>query len=363
MIQAAFCFRSREEEVRNLDLEKFIREATRKPGISGFEYGVNGYIAAQFKPLVDSVQIDAMQNVIARMGSEGPKVIICAHQDEIGMVVTRIEDNGSIRLRRDGGVDPRILPGLEVEIQGRRGPVYGVIGSLPPHLQSAGAERKAVSFEDVYVDTGYSVEQVRDLVRVGDPVVMLSEPQVLADGGMASKTMDDRASIAAMLVAAEELRRMKVKMQVYFVATTQEEVGAYGATAAAFEVNPDWAIAIDVTHGEGPGTAKFEAHPLDKITVERGPLIHRELGRKLEATAKKYHIPYEISAGGGETWTDADSVQFVRGGIPTALLSIPLRYMHTTVETLRLDVIRDAGRLMAMTIADLADEWEDFQWS
>lgn len=351
------------KEVRNVDLEKFIREATRKPGVSGYECGVNGYIAEQFRSLADAVTIDRMQNVIARVGCEGPKVLICAHQDEIGMAVTKIEDNGSVRLRRNGGVDPRILPGLEVEIQGRRGPVYGVIGSLPPHLQAPGDGRKAVTFEDVYVDTGYPAEQVRELVRVGDSVVMLAEPQMLADGAMASKTMDDRASVAAMLVAAEELKRMPVKMQVFFAATSQEEVGAYGATAAAFGVNPDWAIAIDVTHGEGPGTAKFEAHPLDRITIERGPLIHRALGRKLESVAKEYRIPYEISAGGGETWTDADSVQFVRGGIPTALLSIPLRYMHTTVETLRLDVVRDAGRLMALTIAAMADEWEDFQWS
>ena len=156
---------------------------------------------------------------------------------------------------------------------------------------------------------------------------------------------------------------MKVKMQVCFVASAQEEVGAYGAQTAAFGTDPDWAIAIDVTHGEGPGTGRFQAHPLDRITVERGPLIHKALGRKLEAVAKKYNIPFNLAAGGGLTWTDADAIQMVRDGIPTVLLSIPLRYMHTSVETLRLDVIRNAGRLMAMMIADMAEEWEGFQWS
>lgn len=345
-----------------MDLEKFIREATRKPGVSGYEFGVGGYIAEQFKPLVDSVEMDAMQNVIARVGSEGPKVMISAHQDEIGMVVTKIEDDGSIRLHRNGGVDPRILPGLEIEIQAKRGPIYGVIGAKPPHLQTPEETKEAIKFEDLYADIGYPVEQVREMVRVGDSVVMLAEPQMLADGAMASKTMDDRASVAAMLVAAEELKRMKVNMQVYFVASAQEEVGAYGALAAAYGIDPDWAIAIDVTHGEGPGTGKFEAHPLEKITIERGPLIHKELGRKLENVAGKYHIPFNISAGGGNTYTDADVIQMVRGGIPTTLLSLPLRYMHTTVETLRLDVVRDAGRLMAMMIAEMADEWEGFEW-
>ena len=113
---------------------------------------------------------------------------------------------------------------------------------------------------------------------------------------------------------------------------------------------------------EGPGTGKWEAHPLERITIERGPFIHRNLGKKLEEVAKKYYIPYEISSGGGRTATDADAIQIVHGGIPTTLLSIPLRYMHTTVETLRLNVIRDAGRLMAMMIAEMADEWEGFQW-
>lgn len=351
-----------EKEVRRLDLERFIREVTRKPGVSGYECGVNGYIAEQFKPLVDSVEIDVMQNVIARVGSEGPVVTISAHQDEIGMVVTKIEENGSVRLHRNGGVDPRILPSLEVEIQGRKGPVYGVIGSRPPHVQTPDEQQKAIKFDEIFVDTGYPVEKVRELVRIGDPVVMLAEPQILADGGMACKTMDDRASVAAMLVAAEELKRMNVKAQVCFVASSQEEVGAYGAQTAAYTTDPDFAIAIDVTHGEGPGTGKFQAFPLDKIVIERGPFIHRKLGRKMEAVAKKYRIPFEVCASGGFTGTDTDTMQVVRGGIPMSLLSIPLRYMHTTVETLKLDVIRDAGRLMAMTIAEMAEEWEGFEW-
>ena len=346
-----------------MELEKFIREATRYPGVSGYESCVGEYIADCFRPLTDSVRVDAMQNIIATVGTEGPRVMISAHQDEIGMVVTDVEEDGAIRLYRNGGVDPRILPGLEVEIQGRRGPVYGVIGMKPAALQSAAELKKAVDFDDLFVDVGYPAEQVREKVRVGDSVVMLAEPQLLADGAMASKTMDDRASVAAMLVAAEELHRMKVKMQVCFVASAQEEVGAYGAQTAAFGTDPDWAIAIDVTHGEGPGTGRFQAHPLYRITVERGPLIHKALGRKLEAVAKKYNIPFNLAAGGGLTWTDADAIQMVRDGIPTVLLSIPLRYMHTSVETLRLDVIRNAGRLMAMMIADMADEWEGFQWS
>lgn len=345
-----------------MDLERYFREVTRIPGVSGHEAKVGEYIAQAFRPLTDSVEIDRMQNVIARVGNTGPKVMISAHMDEIGMLVLQIEDDGAIRLTRDGGVDPRILPGLEVEIQAKNGPIYGVIGAKAPQLLAPGEGAKAITFDDIYVDIGFAPEEVRSLVRVGDPVIMLAEPQMLADGCVAAKTMDDRASVGAMLVAAETLLKMKVDMQVYFVASTQEEVGAHGARAAAYGINPDWAIAIDVTHGEGPGTKPFQAHPLDRITIERGPFIHRALGRKLEAVAKANRIPFEIAPGGGRTATDADAIEIVHGGIPTTLLSIPLRYMHTTVETLKLDVVRDAGQLMAYMIAAMAEEWEGFEW-
>ena len=345
-----------------MNLERFLREAARIPGVSGNEARIGAWLAEQFRPLADEVSIDRMQNVIARVGTQGPKVIICAHQDEIGLVVTNIDGDGAIRFYRNGGVDPRILPGLEVEIQARDGAIYGVVGAKAPHLLTHEEAAKPASFDTMHIDIGLSADEVRKKVRVGDPIVMLAESQTLANGRMAGKTMDDRASVAAMLIAAEELKRMKVNMQVYFVSTTQEEVGSYGAWAAANGVDPDWAIAIDVTHGEGPGTGAFEAFEMDRLTIERGPFIHRALGRRMEETADKYHIPYSTSVSAGYTWTDADSVVFARGGIPSALISIPLRYMHTTVETLDTAVIRDSGRLMAMMIADMAENWEEFAW-
>ena len=345
-----------------MDLERFLCDAARIPGVSGNEARIGAWLAEQFRPLADEVSIDRMQNVIARVGSEGPKVIICAHQDEIGLVVTNIDDDSAIRFYRNGGVDPRILPGLEVEIQTRDGALYGVVGAKAPHLLTREEAGKPVNYETLHIDVGLPADEVRQKVRVGDPIVMLAESQSLANGRMAGKTMDDRASVAAMLIAAEELGRMKVKMQAYFVSTAQEEVGSYGARAAGNGVDPDWAIAIDVTHGEGPGTGAFEAFEMDKLTIERGPFIHRALGKKMEETAEKYHIPYNISASAGNTWTDADSLVYARGGIPSTLVSIPLRYMHTTVETLDTAVIRDSGRLMAMMIADMAEDWEKFAW-
>ncbi len=345
-----------------MELENFLRTAGRIPGVSGNEAEIGKWLADAFRPYADSVYVDKMQNVIAKKGNSGPKVLIAAHQDEIGLVVTGIDDDGAVRFFKNGGVDPRILPGLEVKIQTRSGALYGVVGAKAPHLLSKAEANKAVTFEGLFIDVGFSAEEVKNRVRIGDPIVMLAELQTLANGRLAGKTMDDRASVAAMLQTAEILSHRNVNMQVYFVCTAQEEVGSYGAWAAANGIDPDWAIAIDVTHGEGPGTGAFEAFSLDKLTIERGPYIHKNLGKKTEAVARKCRIPFTPSVSAGHTWTDADNILYARGGIPTTLLSIPLRYMHTTVETLDTAVICDAGRLMAELIAEMAQDWEEFAW-
>lgn len=345
-----------------MDLEKFLTEIVRLPGVPGYERGVNQYVKEAFRPYADEVTVDAMYNVIARVGSAGPRVMISAHQDEIGLAVTEIEQDGCLRFTRNGGVDPRILPGMEVEVQTQNGPLYGVIGAKPPHLLSEEDRRQTLQFENLYIDIGYGAETARKLVRVGDPVVFRAKSQALSGGCFAAKTMDDRASIASMLIAAEEMSRMKLDSTAYFVSSVQEEIGLKGAATAAYALNPDYAIAIDVTHGEGPGTGKWEAFPLEKMTIVCGPNIHPTLYRRAEECAKKHHIPFAKEVCSTPTGTDANAIQVARDGIPTLLLSIPLRYMHTTVETLKLDVIRDVGRLTALLIQEIARDWEELKW-
>ena len=196
-----------------MDLERFLREAARIPGVSGNEARIGAWLAAQFRPLADEVSIDRMQNVIARVGTQGPKVILCAHQDEIGLVVTNIDDDGAIRFYRNGGVDPRILPGLEVEIQARDGAIYGVVGAKAPHLLTREEAGKPASFDTMHIDIGLPADEARKKVRVGDPIVMLAESQTLANGRMAGKTMDDRASVAAMLIAVSVAGSMSTPPQ------------------------------------------------------------------------------------------------------------------------------------------------------
>lgn len=367
-----------------MDIEKFIAEVSVLPGVPGYEEGVNGCIAEWFRPFANEMFTDVLENLYARVGGAsetkvskapigiaqagvenrgaGPRIIVCAHQDEIGLVISKIEDDGSLRIFKNGGVDPRILPGMEVSVQTKKGPVYGVIGAKPPHLSTEKERNKALRLEDLYVDTGYPVETVRTLVRVGDMAVMLASPVMLAGGCMAGKTMDDRASIAAMLVAAELLSRVQTTAEAYFVSTTQEEIGAKGAGAATWRLKPDLAIVIDVTHGEGPGTGKWEAYPLDKLTIGHGPNIHPKLEKLASDVAKKNGIATMREICTGITGTDAENTQVARGGVPTLLLSIPLKYMHTSVELIKLDTVFQTGRLIALTIEEIAREWEGFQW-
>lgn len=345
-----------------LDVFEFMQTASRLAGVPGYEAEIGAHFAGMFREYTDDVRTDALNSVTAKLGNSGPRVMVSAHHDEIGMVVRDIEEDGCLRIHRNGGVDPRILPSLEVSVVSRTGPLYGVVGAKPPHLLSEADRKTAVKFEDLYVDIGYPAEKVRELVRVGDPVVMLSKPVKLAGGRMASKTMDDRASVASMLIAMEMFKKLNTPAQAYFVASSQEEVGCKGAATAAYAIDPDFAIAVDVTHAEGPGTGKWEAFPIEKMTIVSGPNLHPMLTKMAEEVADKWRIPYHREICSGVTGTDAAAIQIARGGIPTILLSVPLRYMHTTVETGVISVIEDVGRLMALFIDEIAREWEGLKW-
>lgn len=346
-----------------MDLKTFLTEVTAIPGTPGFEKPAAEYIAKVFEPLCDEVTIDNLYDVVARKGDHGPRFIICAHEDEIGMVVTDIEEDGSVRMTRNGGVDPRILPAMEVYIQTKEGPLYGVVGAKAPHLLTPEERNKAVRMDELYVDLGMKAEEVRRRVRIGDQIVMKAGATELADGRMSGKTMDDRACVATMLECAEHLKMMNAPAEVLMVSTTKEEVGSHGASAATYRLEPDVAIVVDVTHGEGPGTGRWEAFPLDKPAIATGPNLHPMLTRRLREIAKKHRVEYLVEVcPWGVTGTDASATNISRSGVPTVLISVPLKYMHTSVELLSLETIRETGRLMALFINEISREWEDLKW-
>ena len=344
-----------------MDIQAYLAEIALIPGPSGQEGAVAEKLAGLFRPLVDEVRIDPMYNVIAHKKGTGPKVMLAAHMDEIGLMVTKIEEDGCLRLGSVGGVDPRILPGAQVWVWGRE-KLFGTIGAKPPHLLTAEDQKKNYRREDLFVDIGYSGERAKELVRIGDIVTFLAPPVKLMNDRFASKTMDDRACVGILLLAAERLQKMSCQADVTFVATCQEEVGSRGARAAAFDIEPDLAVALDVCHATIPGSRPDTTCEIDSLAAAVGPFLQPKLVKRLMDTAREHNVKVQTEVDPRSTATDLDELQITRAGVPSVLLSLPLKYMHTTVETIDLNALREGGRLIAHFLAELDAGWEDDLW-
>lgn len=344
-----------------MEILKILSEAAALCGPGGHEKHVAEYFAEQFRPFVDEVTVDSMYNVIAHRKGSGPRVMLAAHQDEIAMLVTKIEDDGSLRLGMIGGVDPRILPACRVWVHGRE-KLFGTIGALPPHLMSAEDRENNYQLKNLHVDVGLPAERVRELVRIGDLVTFNCKSTELLNGQFAAKTMDDRACVGLLLCAAEYLQKLVCDADVYFVATSQEEVGSHGAETAAFAIDPDLAIALDVDHATIPGSRPDTTVPLDKLAMTVGPFIQPKLAERLEKCAGEHGVKLTTTVAGRATYTDADEIGLSRAGVPSLLLSLPEKYMHTTVETIDVGVLKEGGRLLAHFVSELDAGWEEDLW-
>ena len=348
-------------------MKEFLAELIEIPGVSGYEEQAAKRIAHEFSKLCDEVQTDSFYNVYGiKRGTaplksgDKPKVLLAAHMDEIALMVNGIDENGFLRFTNIGGVDQRILLAQEVTVHGQE-KLYGIVATVPPHLQAADDAQKVVKMKDLCIDLGMSPEKVKKLVRVGDLITFRS-PLVSMQGSMVNgKSIDDRASVVMLAEVMKELDRLQYSAEVYCVATVQEEVGTRGAIISTYKTQPDIGIAIDVTHGETPDAAKEDTYAMDKgVAVFKGPNMHPGLTEKFLETAREYGIECQVGITPGPTGTDARSIQISRSGVPTILLELPLRYMHTTVETLNLDHIKTGARLIALFIASLKEGWEEW---
>lgn len=340
-------------------MRKLIKELSDMRGISGFEYRLTDKIAELFMPYCDEVRTDSLGNVIAvkECGKkDAPKILIEAHCDEIGLMVTSITDEGYLTFAPVGGVDERTLPLTEVTVHGKND-VYGVIGIKPDYLLEAG---KTVKIKDMAIDTGLDAKTVLNTVSVGDSITLPQSVGALGKSQWSGKSLDDRASLAAVITAIKKLSSKTLDVDVYAVAAVQEEVGCRGAKTASYGINPDLAIAIDVTHGITPDNSKGAFETGCGAVVALGPNLHPRLTERLLLTAKKYGIKTEKEVEGGDTGTDAWEIQISRSGIPTALLSIPLKYMHTSVETLAVSDVKAVEKLLVSFITDL--KGGDLSW-
>lgn len=334
-----------------------LKELCRADGISGREDAVAQVIAKWAKPFADGLSRDALGNLCihkkGKGGEASPMAMVAAHMDEIGLVVTVLE-KGFLRFTQVGGFDVRILPGQEVTVYGAS-TLRGIIASRPPHLLSEKEREKVTPLHELFIDVGLAPEEVERLVRAGDMALLFREPLELGKGEyLAAKALDDRAAVAAMLVALERLSAVEHQWNLHFVATAQEEVGLKGAMVSAFGLEPDIGLALDVGFGAMPGVSEEESLALGKgPAIAIGPNIHPLLQQRMVQVAKEEEIPYQVEPIPSHSGTDAWAIQVSREGIPTALLSIPLRSMHTTVETVSIADIERTGRLLAGFLAGL----------
>lgn len=344
-----------------MQMTEFLRKATVIPGVTGNERRIAEYVRDCFAPLCDEVSIDCMNNVIAHKKGSGPRVAVFAHIDEIGMMVSAIEEDGCLRMAPVGGVDPRILPGMRVRVYGTQ-PLMGVVGAKAPHLMDAKEREVNYTFDNLYIDLGMDAEKVRTLVQVGDTVCLEHHYTELLNHRISVKTCDDRACVAMMLKACEALGEMRHEADLWFVASTQEEIGSHGASAACFGIDPDLCVAFDVCHAVTPGAPEKMTFDLSALVATMGPFINPFMRAKLTEVAKQQNIRLQPSVRARQTFTDADFVSIVRGGIPTVLFELPLRYMHTHVEVADTRVLEDGARLLTHYLRAIDSTWEESLW-
>lgn len=327
--------------------------------MTGFESKASKEIVKFFEPFCDKAWVDPFFNVIGykRGMSENPKkVMITAHYDQIGMIVSGYEENGFLRISNLGGIDAKALLASEVTVHGKE-ELFGVIGAKPPHLLTEKETKKNVKINELFIDTGLPSSVLKEKVSIGDPVSIRSPLIPMENDCIAGRSLDNRAGTAALAIILEQLQNVKHDNDVYVIATVQEETGLLGAVTSAYGLNPDIAIVIDVGHGDMPDADKSQCFPLGKgVPIGIGPAYHRRETKALLGTAKRERIPTQLSVESGNPGTEAWAIQISRTGIATLEVSIPLRYMHTGVELICLKDLEMAATLVAKYAAGAVGE-------
>ena len=320
---------------------------------SGFEAPAAAAAAELLRPLVDEVSIDRMGSVLGVRRSKAPnapKLLLDAHLDEIGLIVTGIEE-GFLRFRSIGGVDPRMLPGRELTVLAPT-PLRGLVA-----CPSGGDGDKSVPIPELYVDVGLSQAEAEKAVPIGTPMVYRAGCFPLGEDQICGKAMDDRSCFVTLLRAAEWLRDRELDVELWLLGSTREEISGAGAVTGTWSVAPDFCVAVDVTHGrtpDGPADKTFELGGGPAIGV--GPNMTRWMTERMLSKAREQGIPYQLEVMSGHTGTNGWEMQISREGVATSVLSLPLKYMHSPIEVLSLSDMEQVARLLAAFAENLGKE-------
>jgi putative aminopeptidase FrvX len=329
-------------------------------GLSGFEDPIRQLIEKTWQPLTDEISVSNLGSLHALRKGSGAEprksILVATHMDAIGLIVTDIKD-GLMHVTEIGGIDARVLPGQLVMVHSTE-ELPGVVVQPPAHTLPETAQSGPVPLKHLLVDTGLTPAQVNDKVKIGDLVSFNSEPVEMEGSYIAGHSLDNRASVAVLTECLKVLQKRKHSWDVWAVATAQEEETLGGAQTSGFAIQPTLGVVIDVTFARGPGTADHQAFEMDKgPTLDWGPNTHPKLYKQFVDLAKEIEVPMQQTAYPRMSGTDAITLQIAGNGIPTMLLGIPLRYMHTPVEMVQFKDIQRAGRLLAEFITNLDDDF------
>ncbi|RBQ22534.1 Tetrahedral aminopeptidase [Candidatus Methanobinarius endosymbioticus] len=338
-----------------------MKKLSLTPGISGFEGKIVDIIKDELNDHADEIEEDLMGNVIALKKGEknGTKVMLASHMDEIGLMIRHVDKEGFIRFSKIGGINDQMLLNQTVTIHGKNGNVTGVIGSKPPHIMKAADRKKIVEHDSMFIDIGvFSREEAEKYVTVGDPISFKSEYEEFSNDLIMGKALDNRVGCYIMI---ETMKRVNTKATVYGVGTVQEEVGLKGAKTSSFKIDPDMAFALDVTiAGDHPGIKEDDA----PAKIGKGPAIiladgsgrgiitPEKIKNLLVSSSEKANVPYQLEVGEGGT-TDASAIHLTREGIPTGIVSVPARYIHTTVSIASMEDVENTINLLVKAIDSL----------
>lgn len=335
-------------EVIDLTTEELCFTLANVNGTSGDEAQAAAVVKKLFAPYLE-LKADALGNLCGTVGAGSTKILLDAHLDRVGLVVTEIDDDGFLRVDKVGGADRRVLVGSEVIVYGKE-PLWGVVCSTPPHLLTEEKRKAGIALSDLAIDIGRTKQEAQQVVSVGDRVCYADLQYHLQNGRIASAAFDDRCGVAAILKAVEAVHAKLHDVCLGVQISVREEVGG-GAGTGAFAFDPDYAIAVDVGFGDDPFCKAHETIALGKgASIGLSPTLDRALSMELKALCEKENIPYQHDVMPGRTGTNADHITTSRAGVRTALLSIPLRSMHTGVEVIDVCDIDDTALLLAAFI-------------
>ncbi len=320
-------------------------------GVSGLENEASNVAAKMLLNYTKDVSIDHFGNVVGMIKSsnkDAKTILLDAHIDEIGMVVTAIDDKGFVKFANCGGIDRRLLSAQIVTIHGKKD-IVGVVGSKPPHLESKDDANKIAEITDMFIDVGYDKETALEYISLGDKITIPSEFVEMLNDRVSCKAMDDRSGVCAILEALELLKGKDLPVNVAVQFSSREEVGGQGAKVASYTASPDMAIAVDVSFAFTPDAVEHKCGKMGEgVMIGYHSTLDKTFSDKLVAIAKEKEIKYQIEVmGGRSTGTNAEEIFLTKAGVRTSLLSIPLKYMHSPIEQVALCDIEETAKLMA----------------